>query len=50
MKMMIQQVSWIAMDGAASTAVPVFRRKFTGMKGIRSAVPEVTWNRSGQNR
>ena len=40
--MMIQQASWIAMDGAASTVVPVFRRKFSGAKGIWSAALEVT--------
>ena len=40
--MMIREASWITKEGAASTAVPVFRRTFTCAKPIRSAVLEVT--------
>ena len=39
--MMIQQASWITMEGAASTVVPVFRRSFS-CGHVRSAVLEVT--------
>jgi len=40
--MLIQNASWITMNGAASTAVPVFRRTFSCGKPIRTAVLEVT--------
>ncbi len=40
--MLIQSASWIRLDGAASTVVPVFRRAFTCTKPVRSAVLEVT--------
>ena len=40
--MLIQNASWITMDEAASTAVPVFRRKFTCSKPICTAELEVT--------
>ena len=40
--MLIQNASWITMEGAASTAVPVFRKRFAGGKHVRSAVLEVT--------
>jgi len=40
--MLIQNASWITMDGAASTAVPVFRRTFSCGKPIRTAILEVT--------
>ncbi len=40
--MLIQNASWITMNGAASTTVPVFRRLFVCRKPIRSAVLEVT--------
>ena len=40
--MMIQNASWITMDGAASTVVPVFRRVFPAGRPVRSAVLEVT--------
>ena len=40
--MMIREASWITKEGAASTVVPVFRRTFTCVKPIRSAVLEVT--------
>ena len=40
--MLIQKASWITMEGAASTAVPVFRKKFDCGKPVRSAVLEVT--------
>ena len=39
--MLIQNASWIAMENAASTVVPVFRRSFSCGR-IRSAVLEVT--------
>ena len=39
--MMIQNASWITMEGAASTVVPVFRRSFS-CGHVRSAVLEVT--------
>ena len=40
--MLIQKASWITMEGAASTVVPVFRKQFAGGKAVRSAVLEVT--------
>jgi len=40
--MLIQSASWITMDGTASTVVPVFRRKFSCSKPIRTAELEVT--------
>ena len=40
--MIIRNASWITMDGIPSTAVPVFRRRFSCGKPIRSAVLEVT--------
>ena len=40
--MLIQQASWITMDGAASTAVPVFRKVFSSPLPVRSALLEVT--------
>ncbi len=40
--MLIQNASWITMEGAASTAVPVFRKRFERGKAVRSAVLEVT--------
>lgn len=40
--MLIQNASWIAMDGAASNVVPVFRRIFSCGRQIRSATLEVT--------
>ena len=39
--MMIQNASWITMEGAVSTVVPVFRRIFS-CGHVRSAVLEVT--------
>ena len=42
MKMLIQNASWITMEGAASTVVPVFRKRFERGKAVRSAVLEVT--------
>ena len=40
--MIIRNASWIRMDGVPSTAVPVFRRRFSCGKPVRSAVLEVT--------
>ncbi len=40
--MLIQQASWITMDGAASTVVPVFRKVFSSPRPVRSALLEVT--------
>ena len=40
--MMIQHASWITMEGAASTAVPVFRRTFSCRGRVKSAWLEVT--------
>ena len=40
--MLIQNASWIKMDGAASTVVPVFRKAFPCKGAVRSAVLEVT--------
>ncbi len=40
--MLIQKASWITMDGAASTVVPVFRRRFQCGRLVRSAMLEVT--------
>ncbi len=40
--MLIRQASWIRMEGAASTAVPVFRRKFPCRQGISAAALQVT--------
>ena len=40
--MLIQNASWISLNGAASTVVPVFRRKFQCRRLVRSAVLEVT--------
>ena len=40
--MMIQGAAWITMDGIASTVVPVFRKTFSRMQPVRSAVLEVT--------
>ncbi|MBO4731379.1 MAG: alpha-L-rhamnosidase N-terminal domain-containing protein [Spirochaetaceae bacterium] len=40
--MLIQKASWIRMKNAASTIVPVFRRKFETPKQVRTAVLEVT--------
>ncbi len=40
--MMIQSAAWITMDGIASTVVPVFRKTFSRMQPVRSAVLEVT--------
>ena len=40
--MLIQNASWITMEGAASTVVPVFRKRFACGKAVRSAVLEVT--------
>ena len=39
--MMIQNASWITMEGAVSTVVPIFRRIFS-CGHVRSAVLEVT--------
>ena len=40
--MMIQNASWITLEGAVSTVVPVFRRVFPCSRPVRSAVLEVT--------
>ena len=40
--MLIQNASWITMEGAASTVVPVFRRTFSCSMPVRSATLEVT--------
>ncbi len=40
--MLIQNASWITMDQAASTVVPVFRKTFSAGFPVRSAVLEVT--------
>ena len=40
--MLIQKASWITMNGAASTVVPVFRRHFPCPRPVRSATLEVT--------
>ncbi len=40
--MLIQNASWITMDGAASTVVPVFRKVFSCGRQVRSATLEVT--------
>ena len=40
--MLIGNASWIRMDGAASTVVPVFRRTFSCAGPVRSAELEVT--------
>jgi len=40
--MLIQKASWITMNGAASTVVPVFRRCFSCGRPVRSATLEVT--------
>ena len=40
--MLIHKASWITMDGAASTVVPVFRKTFSCARPLRSAVLEVT--------
>ena len=40
--MLIQKASWITMNGAASTVVPVFRRHFPCQRPVRSATLEVT--------
>ncbi len=40
--MLIQHASWITLDGAASTVVPVFRKTFDIPAPVRSAVLEVT--------
>ena len=40
--MIIRNASWIRMDGAASTVVPVFRRLFSCGRPLRSAALEVT--------
>ena len=40
--MLIQKAAWIMMDGAASTVVPVFRRRFSCSRPVRSATLEVT--------
>ena len=40
--MLIQSASWIRMDRAESTVVPVFRRTFPAGSAVRSAVLEVT--------
>ena len=40
--MLIQKATWIMMDGAASTVVPVFRRRFSCSRPVRSATLEVT--------
>ena len=42
--MLIHQASWIRMNKASSTAVPVFRKRFICGGPIRSAVLEVTCN------
>ncbi len=40
--MLIQNASWITMEGAASTVMPVFRRRFSCGRPVRSAMLEVT--------
>ena len=40
--MLIENASWITMDGAASTVVPVFRKSFVCHKPLRTATLEVT--------
>ena len=40
--MLIQNASWITMDGVVSTVVPVFRRAFSCSRQVRSATLEVT--------
>lgn len=40
--MLIQNASWITMEGAASTVVPVFRRIFSCGRPVHSATLEVT--------
>ena len=40
--MLIKNASWITMDGAASTVVPVFRKRFSCSRPVRSAELEVT--------
>ncbi len=40
--MLIHNASWITMDGAVSTVVPVFRRTFSCGRLVRSATLEVT--------
>ena len=40
--MLIQNASWITMERAASTVVPVFRRTFSCSMPVRSATLEVT--------
>ena len=40
--MLIQNASWITMEGAASTVAPVFRRRFSCGRPVRSAMLEVT--------
>ncbi len=40
--MLIQNASWITMEDAASTVVPVFRRRFSCGRPVRSAMLEVT--------
>lgn len=40
--MLIQSASWIAMDGAPSTVVPVFRKAFSCSRPVCSATLEVT--------
>ena len=40
--MLIQNASWITMDGAASIVVPVFRKVFSCGSQVRSATLEVT--------
>ena len=42
--MLIQNASWIQMDGVPSTLVPVFRRFFSCRGPVRSATLEVTCN------
>ena len=40
--MLIQNASWITMNGAGSTVVPMFRRCFSCIRPVRSATLEVT--------
>ena len=40
--MIIRNASWITMDGAPSTVVPVFRKIFSCGRPVRSAALEVT--------
>ena len=40
--MLIQEASWIRMDGASSTVVPVFRKTFSRGRQVRFAELEVT--------